>query len=67
MTHPLSELDYAYLEAHEQSRRLHQPPRPDLQTFAAAVARAFGHIEPSDPAAEARHLARGFTHPADTD
>ena len=26
MTRPLSELDHAYLEAHEQSRRLHEVP-----------------------------------------
>lgn len=81
MTRPLSELDVAYLAAHEQSRRLHEAPpslpNPDEVRAAhrrlVALSRALSataRVTPAERAltpAEARHAARGFTHPADTD
>ena len=81
MTRPLSELDVAYLAAHEQSRRIHRPPRPlptpdeiraahgRLVALSRALS-ATARVMPAERAltpAEARHAARGFTHPADTD
>ena len=51
MTRPLSELDHAYLAAHEQSRRLHEaPPPPTVDDLAqAALTKMLDRPSEGDP------------------